>query len=68
MYTGKYILKVKYGTGKAAMVVDTPDLIEAVTKFKQELGKSIPDTKDFGLPDITKAEIMPILYESKFKE
>ena len=62
----KFVLKVKYGTGKAAMLVDTPDLVLAIQQFKDRVGKSIPNTKDYGLPEITKAEIMPIMYDSVY--
>lgn len=64
----KFVLKVKYGTGKAAMIVDTPDLCEAIKLFQKKMSRSIPNTKDCGLPEITKAEIMPIMYESIYEE
>lgn len=64
----KYVLRVKYGTGKAAMLVDTPDLCDAINIFKKKMSKSIPNTKDYGLPEITQAEIFPLMYESIYEE
>ena len=61
----KFILCVEYGTGKAGMVVDTPDLTEALQKFIKNCKQSIPDSKDIGLPNILKAEILPLVYESE---
>lgn len=60
----KFVLLVRYGCGKAAMLVDTPDLIKAVMEFKAQYMKGMPDTKEYGMPEITKAEIFPIMYES----
>lgn len=58
----KFILCVEYGTGKAGMIVNTPDITEALQEFLKECRKSLPDTKDIGLPNILKAEILPIIY------
>ena len=49
------------------MIVDTPDLPEALEKFLKECRKSLPDTKDVGLPSIIKAEIIPLYRESVYK-
>ena len=57
----KFVLKVKYGTGKACMLTNQPDLVEAIKEFKEEFGKSIPDTKMYGLPDIISAELFPLM-------
>ena len=60
----KFVLLVKYGTGKAAMITDTPDLLKATMEFKHRYMKMVPDTKEFGMPEITKAEIIPVMYDS----
>ena len=64
----KFVLCVEYGTGKVALVVDTPDISEALAEFLDKCRKSLPDSKDIGLPNILKAEILPLLYESKNDE
>ena len=58
----KFILCVEYGTGKAGMIVDTPDITEALQEFLNKCRESLPDSKDIGLPNILKAEILPIIY------
>ena len=63
----KFILCVEYGTGKAGMIVNTPDITEALQEFLKECRKSLPDTKDVGLPTIIKAEIFPLIYESRYE-
>lgn len=63
----KFVLCVEYGTGKVGMVVDTPDLTEALNIFLKECRKSIPETKDMGLPSILKAEILPLYSESRYE-
>ena len=63
----KFVLRVWYGTGSAAMVVDTPVLTEAIGIFYREYSKGIPDTKCYGLPEITKAELIPLMYESVYQ-
>ena len=57
-----FILCMEYGTGKAAMIVDTPDITEALQQFLENYKKSLPDSKDIGLPTILKAEILPLIY------
>lgn len=64
----RFILCVEYGTGKSGMIVNTPDLYEALEKFLKKCKQSLPDSKDFGLPCILKAEILPIIYESEFDD
>lgn len=65
----KFVLKIKYGTGTAYLIVDTPDLCEAVKIFKQEYNKAIPDMKCYGIPDIISAEIHPVMFDmTKAKE
>lgn len=63
----KFILIVKYGTGKAAMLVNTPDLSIAIDRFRAEYIKGLPNTKDCGMPQIISAEILPLLYESTYE-
>lgn len=63
----KFVLCVEYGTGKICMIVDTPDLPEALEIFLKECRRSLPDTKDVGLPSIIKAEIIPLYRESVYK-
>ena len=58
----KFILCVEYGTGKAGMIVDTPDITEALQLFLNKCRESLPDSKDIGLPNILRAEILPIIY------
>ena len=61
----KFVLCVKYGTGRVGMIVNTPDLTEALQEFIKKCRETIPETKDMGMPSILKAEILPILYESE---
>lgn len=64
----KFVLLVKYGTGKAAMLTDTPDLLKATMEFKHLYMKGMPDTKEYGMPEITRAEILPVMYDSIYEE
>ena len=63
--TRKYVLAVEYGTGKMNVVTMQPDLILALQEFAEEYKKALPDTKMYGLPNILKAELLPLAY---FKE
>lgn len=63
----KFVLRVWYGTGTAAMITDTPFLGEAIDRFLLQYKKGIPDTKMYGLPEITKAELIPCMYESIYE-
>ena len=58
----KYVLYVEYGTGKVGMITSSPDITTALQEFLEEYGKALPDTKMYGLPNILKAEIIPIVY------
>lgn len=58
----KYVLKVEYGTGKLNIVTEQPDLILALQEFAKEYQKALPDTKMYGLPMISKAELLPLAY------
>lgn len=60
----QFVLIVKYGTGKAAMLTDTPDMMLALEKFREARLKEMPDSKYFGLSEIRSAEILPLFYES----
>lgn len=64
----KFVLLVKYGYGEAAMLTDTPDLTKAIQQFIERRQKEMPEDKSFGMPPITKAEIMPLMYESIYEE
>ena len=66
----KFVLRVCYGTGNAALIVNTPDIVEAIQIFKQQYCASLPECKEYGLPDIIKAELIPLLYDNTihFKE
>ena len=61
----KFILMVEYGTGRANVITDKPNLIDALQEFIREYAKVLPDTKMYGLPIISKAELLPLMY---FKE
>ena len=63
----KFVLRVWYGTGTAAMITDTPSLVEALNRFLVEYKKTLPDTKMYGMPEIIKAEIIPCMYESVYE-
>ena len=63
----KFVLRVRYGTGTAAMITDTPSLVEALDRFLVEYKKTLPDTKMYGMPEIIKAEIIPCMYESVYE-
>jgi hypothetical protein len=58
----KFVLRVEYGTGKINMLTSNPDLIGALQEFVEEYKKALPDAKMYGLPTITKAEILPLAY------
>ena len=63
----KFVLRVWYGTGTAAMITDTPSLVEALDRFLVEYKKTLPDTKMYGMPEIIKAEIIPCMYEPVYE-
>lgn len=64
----KFALVIKYGTGKAVMLTDTPDIKKAIENFETEYKRGMPDTKDYGMPTITKAELLPVMYDSIYKD
>ena len=63
----KFVVAADYGIGEMAMLTDTPELSKALVEF-YELRKSlIPDTKDYGVPPVVSAKIIPCLYESIYE-
>ena len=58
----RFILVVEYGTGKVGMLTTTNDITIALKEFLSEYGKGLPDTKMYGLPNIIKAEILPVVF------
>ena len=63
----EYVLRVEYGTGKANMITECPELIDALKEFLDEYGKGIPNSKMYGLPRIISAELLPLMSRSKSK-
>lgn len=59
----RYVLCVKYGTGKASMLTEYPDLLLALKEFVEEHKKVFPDTKMYGMPFIQRAELYPLMYQ-----
>lgn len=64
----KFVLLVEYGTGKAAMVTRTPELINAIMEFRHRYLKRFPETKEYGMPEIIKAELIPVMYDCVYEE
>lgn len=63
----KFVLVVDYGTGRAGMLTDTPDMTLALKQFQEQRMKEIPESKCFGIPLIRSAELLPLLYESIYE-
>lgn len=63
----KFVLLVEYGMGEMAMVTDTPDLSKALEEFRKQRMQNIPDTKDYGLPPVLAARLVPLLYETIYE-
>lgn len=63
----KFILIVTYGTGKVTMLTKTPDLVKAIEEFNEINIKTYGVDKASMLPDILKAEILPVMYVNKYK-
>lgn len=63
----KFILCVEYGTGKAGMITSSPDLVEALKEFTEANNKALSDSKIWGIPNIKKAELIPLLYNKEFE-
>lgn len=64
----KFVLRIEYGTGKLNIMTNEPDLVKAIQKFQEEYKKALPDTKMYGLPPITKAELLPLAYYKENEE
>lgn len=60
----KYVLVVKYTTGKVAMLTDEYDMRKALDRFYFVVMKSVPDSKDFALPMVLSCELIPVAYSS----
>lgn len=58
----RFVLEVKYGTGKAYWPTNEPDIMKAIQEFQMEYSREIPDTKMYGLPEILSASIHPLMY------
>lgn len=58
----KFVLCVEYGTGKASMLTESPDLLTALEEFVKEHKSAFPESKMYGMPFIQKAELYPLLY------
>lgn len=63
----KFVLVVDYGTGRAGMLTDTPDMTLALKQFQEQKMREIPESKCFGMPLIRSAELLPLLYESIYE-
>ena len=61
----KFVLCVEYGTGKASMLTESPDLLQALQEFVEEHKKAFPDTKMYGMPFIQRAELYPLMYKKE---
>lgn len=61
----KFVLCVEYGTGKASMLTESPDLLQALQEFVEEHKRVFPDTKMYGMPFIQKAELYPLIYKKE---
>lgn len=61
----KFVLCVEYGTGKASILTESPDLLLALQEFVKEHQKVFPDTKMYGIPFIQKAELYPLMYSAE---
>ena len=58
-----FVLIVRYECGQCAFLTDTMDIDKAITEFKQLQQIKFKDSvmfKDFKLPVITSAEILPL--------
>ena len=64
----KFVLIVQYESGEVSMITSHPDLVLALQEFKEELVKNSWQDKSCALPIIKSAKIVPVLYESIYKE
>ena len=63
----KFVLIVDYGTGRACILTDTPDMEIALQQFKAKKLSEIPESKCYGLPPVRRAELLPLLYDSIYE-
>lgn len=61
----KFVLCVEYGTGKASMLTESPDLLIALKEFVEQHKSAFPESKMYGMPFIQKAELYPLLYSKE---
>lgn len=58
----KFTLIVSYESGRVSMLTDTPDLVTALQQFNNKLRVVYGDDKGSMLPNVIKAEILPLVY------
>ena len=58
----KFTLIVSYESGRVSMLTDTPDLTTALQQFNNKLRVVYGDDKGSMLPNVIKAEILPLVY------
>ena len=63
-----FTLIVSYGTGEIAMLTKEPDLLKAVKEFECKLSETFGGDKSSMMPHIISAKILPVMYESVYKE
>ena len=61
----KFTLIVSYESGRVSMLTDTPDLITALQQFNSTLKVVYGDDKGSMLPNVIKAEILPVVYSEE---
>lgn len=63
-----FTLIISYGTGEIAMITKEPDLLKAVKEFESKLSETFGGDKGNMMPHIISAKILPVMYESVYKE
>lgn len=63
-----FTLIISYGTGEIAMITKEPDLLKAVKEFESKLSETFGADKGNMMPHIISAKILPVMYESVYKE
>lgn len=64
----KFVLIVQYLSGEIAILVNTPDLVEALNIFQDKLNEQGFNTdKSCPMPEIKLAKIIPVMHESIYK-
>lgn len=64
----RFVLIVEYGTGEVAMLTDTPELSKALEEFESRRVIGAPDSKDFWVPPVIKAKILPLWHKSVYED